>query len=197
MFIRRLALLWLISTAAYGQQKPITGDWVVELDFLGSKMYNRAELVEENGSLSGVFMGQQIVGRRTGNVIAFAPNAGSGKVEARVVGEEIRGTNLLSNGSADRQPLTLPFVATRVPKRPSRSPVTHAFKPVSFYRSYSALNPPALHLAPGDTVRTETVDNGGSDSRNFRRTAGGDPQTGPFYVDSVMPGDVLVVHILS
>lgn len=195
MLQRILMLFCLVSTAVYAQKT--TGDWIVESDFLGSKMYDRAELVEHDGAISGSFMGQAIVGRRDGNDIVLEAPLGTEKIAARFEADTIRGTTAVTTGSRDKQPLILSFVATRVPKPPLRPPLTHIFTPKLFYRDYSATNPPALHIAPGDTVRTETVDNGGSDSKNVRRTAGGDPQTGPFFIDSVMPGDMLVVHIVK
>ncbi|PYU86989.1 MAG: acetamidase, partial [Acidobacteria bacterium] len=37
------------------------------------------------------------------------------------------------------------------------------------------------------------VDAGGRDARNTRRSNGGNPETGPFYVEGAMPGDTLVI----
>src|SRR4029077_6793377 len=48
---------------------------------------------------------------------------------------------------------------------------------------------------PGDTVHTMTVDAGGTDEKGVTRVLGGNPQTGPFFVETAMPGDVLVVHL--
>jgi amidase len=39
------------------------------------------------------------------------------------------------------------------------------------------------------------VDAGGTDMNGVKRSLGGNPQTGPFYITGAMPGDVLVVHI--
>jgi amidase len=38
------------------------------------------------------------------------------------------------------------------------------------------------------------VDAGGTDRKGIRRTSGGNPFTGPFYVEGAIPGDTLVVH---
>ncbi|HSS77804.1 MAG TPA: acetamidase/formamidase family protein, partial [Thermoanaerobaculia bacterium] len=67
--------------------------------------------------------------------------------------------------------------------------------PTVFHRQFSALNKPVLTIAPGDTIHTTTVDAGGVDFQNIKRSAGGNPQTGPFYITGAMPGDTLVVHI--
>jgi acetamidase/formamidase len=52
-----------------------------------------------------------------------------------------------------------------------------------------------LHIWPGDTVHTTTVDAGGTDERGVTRVLGGNPETGPFYVETAMPGDVLIIHL--
>ena len=191
--------VWLVVFAcgfACAQENSIAGDWVLDFDYLGSKMYDRALIQDENGKLSGTFLGQPFTGTRTGNKVVFHSTSGSGHGEGRVEGEGFRGSEIIPSGTQDPHPLVLQFVATRVPSRPQRPPKTHNLTPYLFYRSLSAFNPPALHIAPGDSVRTETVDNAGIDGKNVRRTAGGDPLTGPFYVDSAMPGDVLAVHIV-
>jgi acetamidase/formamidase len=50
-----------------------------------------------------------------------------------------------------------------------------------------------MHINPGDTIRTTTVDAGGTDAKGVRRSLGGNPETGPFYVEGAMPGDTLSV----
>ncbi|WP_213807762.1 acetamidase/formamidase family protein [Granulicella sp. dw_53] len=194
--LKLICVVTLACSIAPAQEKSIAGDWIVDFDYLGSKMYDRTLIQDTNGSISGTLLGQRFVGTRTGTKILFRGTTGGAEGEATLTRDGFRGSEIIPSGPQDPHPLRLTFVATRVPPRPSRPPLTHTFKPSVFYRSFSALNPPALNIAPGDTVRTETVDNAGIDGENIRRTAGGDPQTGPFYVDSAMPGDVLAVHIL-
>ena len=43
-------------------------------------------------------------------------------------------------------------------------------------------------------MHTTTVDAGGADEQGVTRVLGGNPQTGPFYVENAMPGDVLAVR---
>src|SRR5438067_3689681 len=71
---------------------------------------------------------------------------------------------------------------------------THRFQPTHYHRAIGA-HEPVLRIADGDTVITTTVDAGGRDARNERVTPGGNPQTGPFYVEGAEPGDTLVVHL--
>jgi acetamidase/formamidase len=52
-----------------------------------------------------------------------------------------------------------------------------------------------LTVDPGDTIHTTTVDAGGVDEHGVARVAGGNPETGPFYINGAMPGDTLVVRI--
>jgi amidase len=64
-----------------------------------------------------------------------------------------------------------------------------------FYRQFSPFNKPVLKINPGDSVHTTTVDAGGTDEKGVTRVLGGNPETGPFYVETAVPGDTLVVHL--
>lgn len=41
----------------------------------------------------------------------------------------------------------------------------------------------------------DAVDAGGTDEKGVTRVLGGNPETGPFYVETAMPGDTLAVHL--
>ncbi len=57
--------------------------------------------------------------------------------------------------------------------------------------------PPVLHIKPGDTVETNTVDADGKAIEAAGLKPGGpNPLTGPFYVDGAEPGDTLAVRFL-
>ncbi len=71
---------------------------------------------------------------------------------------------------------------------------THDFEPTSFYTTYSSIWAPVLRIRPGDSVRTRTFDND-RDAKATRLGVGGNPSTGPFYVEGAMPGDTLVVRL--
>jgi amidase len=71
---------------------------------------------------------------------------------------------------------------------------THDFEPTRFHVTIGS-HEPALRVASGDTVRTWCVDAAGQDHRVERITDGGNPQTGPFFVEGAEPGDTLVVHL--
>ena len=76
-----------------------------------------------------------------------------------------------------------------------RAPKTHTFEPTEFHRVFSHAIPPPLKIFPGDTVKTWSVDAGGTDAKSVRRSGGGNPLTGPFFVEGAVPGDTLVVRI--
>lgn len=77
----------------------------------------------------------------------------------------------------------------------SQAPQTHRFIPTQFYTTYSFAHPPALRIRPGDRVTTRTIDAAGVDWNNKSVSPGGNPQTGPFYVEGAEPEDMLVVTI--
>jgi hypothetical protein len=85
--------------------------------------------------------------------------------------------------------------ATRIPVRPSDAPREYKFEPNEFHRVFSGAIPPVLHIYPGDSLKTWSVDAGGVDAKGIRRSLGGNPLTGPFYVEGALPGDTLVVKL--
>ena len=72
---------------------------------------------------------------------------------------------------------------------------THQFIPTVFYTTYSFAHPPALRIKPGDRVVTKTIDAGGVDWNGKTVASGGNPETGPFYIEGAEPGDMIVVSI--
>jgi len=71
---------------------------------------------------------------------------------------------------------------------------THHFAPTQYHVSLGS-HEPVLHIADGDTVATTTVDARGGDASGQAVTPGGNPQTGPFYVDGAEPGDTLALYL--
>jgi len=70
----------------------------------------------------------------------------------------------------------------------------HEFKPTVYHVTIGS-HAPVLHIADGDTVETTTIDAAGMDSHGVQLAPRGNPQTGPFYVESAQPGDVLAVTL--
>jgi amidase len=69
----------------------------------------------------------------------------------------------------------------------------HDFEPTTFQVTIGS-HEPVLRVASGDTIRTWCVDSGGFDRNGEEITEGGNPQTGPFYVEGAEPGDTLSVR---
>ncbi len=70
----------------------------------------------------------------------------------------------------------------------------HTFAPTRFHLTIGE-HEPVLQVRPGDTIATWCVDAMGFDARDEKLSDGGNPQTGPFYVEGTEPGDVLVVSL--
>lgn len=69
----------------------------------------------------------------------------------------------------------------------------HHYQPTHYHVAIGA-HEPVLRIADGDSVITTTVDAGGHDHTGERVTPGGNPQTGPFFVEGAEPGDTLAVR---
>jgi acetamidase/formamidase len=72
--------------------------------------------------------------------------------------------------------------------------VIHEFEPTTFHLSIGS-HEPVLRVASGDTIRTWCVDSGGYGPDGVDLTDGGNPMTGPFYVEGAEPGDTLAVRL--
>jgi acetamidase/formamidase len=73
------------------------------------------------------------------------------------------------------------------------SPKLIHFVPSSFSNSFTLNREPVLKIISGDTIHTQTIDAFGRDKNGIRRQRGGNPLTGPFYIENADPGDVLAV----
>ena len=71
---------------------------------------------------------------------------------------------------------------------------THTFTPKTYYTTFSHAHPPALRIKSGDRVVTKTIDARGFDWNGKSVAPGGNPQTGPFYIEGAEP---VVPHILA
>ncbi|HEY2151510.1 MAG TPA: acetamidase/formamidase family protein [Vicinamibacterales bacterium] len=89
--------------------------------------------------------------------------------------------------------LAVLFMTASFVQPTTASAETFQFIPSVFYNTYSFAHPPALHIKPGDRVVTKTIDAGGVDWNGKQVASGGNPETGPFFIDGAEPGDVLVV----
>ena len=73
---------------------------------------------------------------------------------------------------------------------------THRFIPTAYHNVIGSLSP-ALRIADGDTVVTQTLDAAGHDREGVKQASGPNPMNGPIFVEGAEPGDALKVEIQS
>ena len=176
----------------------VAGRWMVTADFTGTPIYFQLELTQEGEKLDGKFGGDKLEGSLKGNVIHFVAKDEQGstsEMNGAVETGMITGSVVFRDINDAEHPETHSIKAEMVPQRPAGPPKRHDFIPTTFYRQFSPFNKPVLIVAPGDTIHTTTVDAGGVDEKGVTRVLGGNPETGPFYVATAIPGDTLVVHL--
>ena len=69
----------------------------------------------------------------------------------------------------------------------------HNFIPKHYHVTIGS-HDPVLHISPGDSVTTKTVDARGRDFTGEQITERGNPMTGPFFIEGAEIGDALVVR---
>jgi amidase len=178
---------------------PLTGHWILTADYLGTPVNANMELTQEPDKLTGNFQGDKLEGSVAGNSLHFLAKddqGGSEEVTATFQGESMSGTVIWTDGANPGHPATVPFTAKLSKPHSAGTPTTHEFTPTTFYRQFSPHNKPVLTVSPGDTIHTSTVDAGGVDEKGVPRVLGGNPETGPFFIESAQPGDTLVVHLV-
>lgn len=176
----------------------VSGKWLVTADFNGTPLFFRMELKEEAGKLTGEFGGDKLTGTLDDKAIHFVAKDDQGGTEectATLKDGALSGTFIFTDADDREHPETHTFTATLAPLRKPGAPQRHDFTPTSFYRQFSQANKPVLTVSPGDTIHTTTVDAGGTDEKGVKRVLGGNPETGPFFIETAMPGDTLVVHL--
>ena len=197
-FLRRIVVMGLLFgiSPLLAAQSNVAGEWLLTQDIYGNPLHQRLSLKVEGGVLSGTLGRQPIQGTIGGNTIQFTvkDDESSDEFTGTVSADDMAGT-LVHTEKVDPSPLKTTWQAKRVPPRRAGPAERHEFVPTTFYRQFSASNAPVLHIWPGDTVHTTTVDAGGTDEKGVTRVLGGNPQTGPFYVETAVPGDVLVVRL--
>lgn len=188
--MKRLVLLLLCLASALSAAD-LAGSWRFSLVGFGEEIAQASlEFKVQGDKVTGTLNEIKLEGTFRDGALHFTgtrPNGEEfGKFEGKFKGDELAGT--VRMGTEDR-----PWIARRRVV-PTAAPQTRTFEPTQFHRFFSGTIAPALHINPGDTVRTTTVDAGGTDAKGVRRSNGGNPETGPFYVEGAVPGDTLVIH---
>jgi hypothetical protein len=169
----------------------VSGRWIVSADFYGTPITFSLVLNQQGDKLTGDFDGDKLEGTIQGGTVHFVAKderGGTEECQARFEEGTISGTVVFIDADDAAHPAKHSFKATAVPQRRSGAPQRHEFTPITFYRQFSALIQPVLTVSPGDTVHTTTVDAGGTDEKGVTRVLGGNPETGPFYVETAAAG---------
>jgi acetamidase/formamidase len=183
--MRTLTFL-LVSGLVYAQ----SGDWLLTMTEFGTPQHQRAELT---------FNGEKITGRAGNITLEGTVRAGRVELEGKQPNGNVAGklSGTLANGEMQgegtRNNGTITWTARRFKEKPP-TPQTHPFTPTVFHNYFTSTVAPVLTVFPGDTVESWSVDAGGVDAQSKRRSPGGNPLTGPFYIEGAMPGDTLVVR---
>ncbi len=188
-----LPAAWLSTLLAFAQGTELTGKWLVTVTHHGADEYGRLTLKEADGRVSGDMFGD-----------VFSVALSDGQLEVHCQGKDSKGKGcgllkgrLSGNIMEASGTLYEEESSWTARKSPSiqRSANRHEFVPAAYYNEFSSRFEPALRINPGDTVHTRTVDAGGVDDDGIHRAAGGNPLTGPIYVEGAWPGDTLVIHL--
>ena len=182
--ILRIAILAGLSSIALAAQGGVTGEWMVTLHEQFGPSIQRLVLTTSGETVSGTVGRRKVEGTVKDGSLEFKLDNASAK--GMLVGDELKGEVVYS----DR---TVKWTAVRISPRPAVSR-THDFEPTAFHLYFSSAIKPVLRIDPGDTVRTWAWTPAARTRRVTRRSAGGNPQTGPFYVEGAMPNDTLVVR---
>lgn len=195
----------LVATPQLIQAQPRTtpatapsGFWILAVLVGHDTIWQRITLRFERDSVSGANAGGNVISgvvRRDSVRFSLVRGDNNARVEftGMLRGDTLRGTRAETPQGASTPMGTQVFVAT--PDAPSRAPRRVAFEPKIFHRAFSGAVSPALHLIPGDTVQTWSVDAAGRDSTGAPRSPGGNPLTGPFFIEGAFPGDVIAVRL--
>jgi amidase len=177
---------------------PLPGRWLVTADLHGTPIYGRLDVEQQGEKITGQFYGDKFEGTIDAGAIHLLAKNGSGgtrKVDGTLKNGVLSGAVVETDGADESHSDRYSFTAIPVREDHRVAPVHHEFTPTVFYREFSASNKAVLTVSPGDSIHTTTVDAAGTDEAGHKRVLGGNPQTGPFYIQSAIPGDTLVVHL--
>jgi amidase len=185
-----LAFLMVLTPGTLLAQSNLSGDWEATVHLFGSTQYTILHLEQTGEKVAGTIFRTKIECQLQSTVCAGTVRRGNdppiGTIRLTLKGSEIQ-----AESDADGP---FNFVARR-PVVSRGAPRTHQFTPTKFYNYFSSKYEPVLHVLPGDTIETWSVDAAGIDASGKRRAPGGNPLTGPFFVDGAWPGDTLVVKL--
>jgi len=167
-----------------------SGEWLFTSIDLGVRSDNRIQFTFQGEKITGRMGNLTFEGTVRGGRVELEAKQASGALFGKYAGTYVAGE---MKGDGNRAGTNITWIARRFQDKPA-APQTHHFTPTQFHNYFSSTIPPALTIFPGDTVDSWSVDAGGTDAQGMRRNPGGNPLTGPFYVEGAVPGDMLVVR---
>jgi amidase len=170
----------------HAQTADMTGTWVFSLG--ENDIVQRVKITQEKDSFRGVFFGQAFKNRLSKDKITFT----LGDFEYQ--GQRLNNDRIEGSFTLKKEQKNVWLAQKEVPERAGK---LFNFSPTSFSRHFTANRPPALKLFSGDTVVTKTIDASGTDEKSKQINWGGNPLTGPFYIENTIQGDVLAVTFLK
>ncbi len=182
----------ILFAAASASAGTFDGVWEITITRFGEPdMFRRATFKTTGGKLAGQSGNVKIEGTTQGDTVSFEAREANGDLMGNLSGTMVEDV-VVGTGKVFDLPAT--WTARHPAERPAGAQKTHRFTPRAFHRQFSSSVPPVMHVFPGDSVSTWTVDAGGKDATEKARSLGGNPLTGPFYVENAWPGDTLVVR---
>ena len=204
-----LVLIAAITMSRICVAADLSGNWVGQItgpfDSPFTAQYSHVSFKATDSKLSGKWGTYTIAGNLSGDTVKIELIESSGKTAGTFNGTltagVFSGTGTLipsrrGGSMGEAPPNEVKWQLSPEAATPSSSK-TYDYDPKYFYGTYSAAEPVALHIFPGDTVNTRTYDGQGPDAHAVRHGTGGDVNTGPFYVEGALPGDTLVVHLVK
>jgi acetamidase/formamidase len=187
----KLLLIFACIVSAQDTSSP-AGKWISNLKVFQENNYQRLELSLNGNKLTGKLGDNDFSGVFENGRIEGTVKRGP-QLTLKFTGA-LRGDTIEGTATFVEPKVEVKWDVHREAPRSAASAKTHAFEPTEFHHFFSDSIAPALHVNPGDTVQTWSVDAGGWDSKHVLRTSGGNPLTGPFYIEGAWPGDTLVVR---
>jgi acetamidase/formamidase len=199
-------LIGAIGISHFSFAADIAGEWVGQMtgpfDSQYTAQYGHVMLKSDGSKVSGTWSSYTVAGTVAGGkanlTLTDSEGKPAGTLTGTMTGDTFSGTGSVTPArrAGTAQPANdVTWKLTRPAATPS-SPKTYDYEPKYYYGIYSAAEPPALRIFPGDTVTTRTMD-AARDAQIPRHGNGGDVNVGPFYVEGALPGDTLVVKLIK
>jgi amidase len=185
------ALLFVLLLACAHAQSNLSGAWILTENFPNDTHTHRMTLEISGDKLTGQSGVDKIEGTIRNGALTMKWISPNGQSESSFTGQV---QNEVLKGEGQYGGVKLQWSARRPAVKPV-APRMHSFTPTEFHRTFSPVIAPALRIFPGDTVKTKSVDAGGTDETSVRRSLGGNPLTGPFFIEGAVPGDTLVIKL--